>query len=350
MNYDDLNNLDQKDLHIIYLKSLEIMSLREQEIINAIKAYDIAALNSALKHNKDKILSSGAWREIYLNMQSLIPDKLEFFLFIKSFPEFEEYNSKIGNSFTLIQQAVCKGFFHVELFDFFVRNKEYSSILKNMVNEHAIVDTVPKEVIHKLFQSKILKPTKKLLDKVLNDVCFNYLEYFLDNNIYQFNEEDYTNIYNHIWAENNYAVLEKIKELFPNHSKIPLSNILDSNCIISSYSQASDKDFEQKKYVLFVGLNKEIFSRTLKSHKITKAESFKCIKAFNSRKHNIEENFHCLVQTMIEIEPEYYNSLKKVKGIITSKNFLLMYNKAMNYAELNINLEKRECKEKKLKL
>lgn len=346
MNGVDLANMDQKDLEELHLKSLKIMELRELKIIDAIAAFDIDAFKKALETNKDKILSSRVWYEIYINMHCINAENIDMFLFIKNLPQFEVQNINTNSNTNIIEEAICKSFFDEKLFYFFYSNKEFSPILKSIASTYAFVDTVPKEIIHKLFQFKIIKPTKKTFNKVLEEKCFNYLEYILDNKIYDLTQSDYLEIYLNIWSIDNKNVLEKIKKKMPNYNEIPLISL------IVSYGNeyVLKKEEQQQKYVLFVGLDADIFSRTLQTHQLTKNDFFNCIKAFDSRQNNIEENFHYLVQVVMENYSEYYSMLTTCKGLITSRNFMLMYKKALQYADLNMNLEKQDIKEKKMKL
>lgn len=349
MNDVDLANMDQKDLEQLHLKSLKIMELREQQIIDAIHAFDINALKDALATNKDKILPPSVWNEIHISMHCLDAQSIDMFLFIKSLPQFEVQNSKTSSHTTITEQAICKAFFDQELLEFFYNSKEFSPILKKMAPLYAFVDNVPQEVIHKLFQLKILKPTKKIFNRVLEEDCFNYLEYFLDNQIYDLTQSDYKEIYLNIWSEDIPHILKKVKENLNGYNELPLATLIEKY-YITRYGNVSDAGINHSKYVLFVGLDTEVFSGTLEVHKLTKNDFGNCIKAFISRENNIEENFHCLTQVVIKNYPDYYPILKSARGMIKSKSFLSIYNKAMQYADLNMTLEKNDVQEKRLKL
>jgi hypothetical protein len=78
-----LANMDQKDLEEIYLKLKKTIELRENKILSAIEAFDLAALKEALKNNKDKLLSPKAWEELSHNIHRVNYQNIEFFLFIK---------------------------------------------------------------------------------------------------------------------------------------------------------------------------------------------------------------------------------------------------------------------------
>jgi hypothetical protein len=350
MDDSDLANMDQKDLEAIHLKSLKIMEAREQEIINAIHTFDINALKDALATNKDKILSPTVWNEIHISMHCLNAENIDMFLFIKNLPQFAAQNSKTSSHTTIIEQAICKSFFDEELFDFFYNHQEFSPMLKKMAETYALVDTVPKEVIHKLFQLKIFKPTKKILATVLEYECFNYLEYFLDNELYKLSKNDYKKIYKNIWKECNSSTLDKLKQKYHEHRELPLSELIGGFFIFLGLYEEYDSNTIDKKYRQFVNLDKDIFSRTLLTHKMSKIDVIGCIKAFDDIAKFNEDNFHCLIELIVNNFPEYCQILKNTKGSIKSQKLKPLYEQAMDYVDLNLDLDKHGKQKKKLKV
>jgi hypothetical protein len=90
--------------------------------------------------------------------------------------------------------------------------------------------------------------------------------------------------------------------------------------------------------------------RTIENHPMIEDDIRNLLVAFNKLSPNQDKKFHKFVDIILKNFPEHIENLKDRNFVIKSA-FKDSYEKAMNYIDLNINLENKEpLKNKKIKM
>lgn len=334
IDYDAYTKMDVKELEKIISHAKNILNLREQKITNAFKNKDLVALKEALEFNQEHAIPRKAWEE--LNFANMKYEHLEFFNFCTTLPKFKENDSDPFNALSATQQAVISSFSDKRLFDYFIKNPAYVEIIKENTQDFAVAKTTSKEMIEALLNHKFLNPNKDLLDTVINSGNETFLEYFLDNNTYNFNEKDYKEIYNRTWTYLSDNLLDRIKEKYPEHKDISISELVGQ----VSVNHGKDPDYER--YKKFLKVDQLPFIRALNTHSFDKEVMGHLIKAFNNLSPKEDEKFMAFTDLIISNYPDLIPVFKEKQSLVTSGHFKKLYEKVANYADFQADLPRNE--------
>jgi hypothetical protein len=334
IDYDAYNQMDVKELEKIVSHAKNILNLREQKVTNAFKNKDLIALKAALKLNADQKIPRNAWEELKFN--DFKYEDLEFFNFCTTLPKFKENDDDPFNALSKTQQAVLGAFADKRLFDYFIAIPTYAKILKEYAQDFAVAKITSKEMIELLLSHKLLEANKDLLDTVINSGNDIFLEYFFENKTYPFSKEDYKDLYNRTWTYLSDSLLDFIKEKYPEHKDISLSDL------VGPVKVNHGKDADYERYKKFLKIEQKSFIRTLNTHNFDKNTVAHLIRAFNNLAPAENEKFMAFTDLIISNHPDLIPVFKEQKSLVTSGHFKKIYEKVANYADFQIDLERKE--------
>jgi hypothetical protein len=333
IDYDAYTNMDQKELEKIAIHVKNVLNLREQKIIAAIERRNLEGLKEGLEHNQDKRLSEKAWQAV--SFRDMTEKDIGFFLYVREFPKYKEHDI-VYSSLTKTQEAVYSSFFDKGLFNFFKNNEEFLPMLKEL-SQYAINPKVPKEIIKELFENGLITPEKHIFYKALDGKCQNYLEYFFESNIYNVTNEEYKNLYCIGWNSFNDSLIKTVQKKFPDYKDIKLFDLIQN---FTFSGQVKNPFYER--YKMFTKIDDTVFIRTLENHPFSTDDINNIVVAFNNLTPSQDAKFPKMVELFVEKFPEYLENLKEAGSLIRSDSFKGVYDKAMNYAELHMHLDKKE--------
>lgn len=334
IDYDAYAKMDVKELEKVISHAKNILNLREQKIKNAFTNKDLTALKEALEFNQDQKIPKNAWEELKFN--DLKYENLEFFNFCTTLPKFKENDDDPFNALSKTQQAVIRSFSDQRLFNYFIKNPSYAKILKENAQDFAVAKTTSKEMIEVLLSNNFLNPNKELLDTVINSGNETFLEYFFENNTYNFIKEDYKELYNRTWTYLSDNLLDIIKDSYPEHKDISISELV----VQVKVNHGKDPDYERYKKLLKI--DQAPFIRALNTHTFDKDVVGHLIRAFNNLAPAENEKFMAFTDLIIGKHPDLIPVFKEKQSLVTSRHFKKIYEKVANYADFQVDLDRKE--------
>ena len=337
IDYDAYNQMDVKELEKIVSHAKNILNLREQKVTNAFKNRDLIALKAALELNKDQKIPRNAWDQLQFNDFKF--ENLDFFNFCTTLPKFKEHDDDPMDALSKTQQAVIGAFSDKRLFDYFIQNPTYAKILKENAKDFAVAKTTSKEIIELLLNHKFLEANQDLLDTVINSGNEMFLEYFFENKTYPFSKEDYKELYDRTWTYLSDSLLDVIKEKYPEHKDISLSDL------VGPVKVNHGKDADYERYKKFLKIEQKSFIRTLNTHYFDKNTVAHLIRAFNNLAPAENEKFMAFTDLIISKYPDLICVFKEQQSLVTSGHFKKIYEKIANYADFQVDLERKDGQE-----
>jgi hypothetical protein len=342
INLDDYNVLEQKDLTVLAQHIQKVLDDRDAKIVTAIEQKDLNALKNSLVHNKDRILPEKAWRA--LNLTKMKIEDLDFFLYLTELPEYKSVDD-LGHNLTKTKSAIYASLFDGKLFDFFLSKQELFHLIKEVVEDYGSDKTIPKENVKKIFENELLELDQILINDVTVNKKLNFLEYLFENNLIELPNEQLKSLYLKNWNESNELLYSLITNKFPGYKDITLNELINK---VEALNVSKGSFYEKVDY--FLRLNDNIFIRTIENHPMIEDDIRNLLVAFNKLSPNQDKKFHKFVDIILKNFPEHIENLKDRNFVIKSA-FKDSYEKAMNYIDLNINLENKEpLKNKKIKM
>lgn len=334
IDYDSYNNMDVKELEKVVAHAKNILNLREQKITNSFINKDLVALKAALEFNSEQKIPHKAWE--VLDFSKMKYEDLEFFNYCIKLPKYEQHNNDAFQRISKTNQAIISSFSDEKLFKTFMSNDYFINDIHRLAPEYAVEITTPKEIIKELIDNKILNTDSNLLDKVVNSGKENFLEYFFENKVYNLTKDNYKDLYLRTWNYLNDDLLEIIKENYPEHKDIPLSNL------IKPVETHFGKDPDYEKYKKFLKIDQNSFIRALNTHHFEKEIIPHLIRAFNNLAPAENEKFMVFTNFIIDNHPEFVSVFKEQKSLAASGHFKKVYEKVLNYADFQIDLVRND--------
>jgi hypothetical protein len=344
MDKDNYKNMDQEELENLQAHLTNILVEREKIIIAALESRNLNDLKDALKDNKKKILSINAWKSI--SFQKMTEKDLDFFLYVRDLPNYSKYEQgKCISDLTKTEEALTEAMYNKSLFDAFMKHPELSVELKENIEQFAIRDDIPLEIIKQMFKKKLIKPTLEFRDEIIEGHYDNYLLYFLTEGKPPLKQNEFRRVYLNNWKSiNNNPILEIVKNKYPEYKNISLDSLLNSLDIISIGGPITTR------YRHFLNLNETVFISALENHPFTKTNVIYLLECLDENPIQFNDKFTKFVNLIIEKFPEHIDSLKAGKKVVQSEEFKPIFEKLINFAELNIEIGKKGITPKKLKM
>jgi hypothetical protein len=329
--------MERKDLENLSTHIINILEVRNDIIYHSFANKDLDSLKDILKNDSERKVPEDAWSN--LNFFGMQEKDFEFFLYVKELPGFK------NDSTDLINQVIYSAYQNKDLFDLCSGEPELAAKIKEMAPEFGDDRTVSKEVIEELSNRGLITVSKASLNNALTHGKENYIEFFLENNLFEFSNEDYKKAYIYSWNSYNERLMNLIKEQFPSYKEIKLTELIDS---ITPSSYDGDKT---EKIRDFLNLYNDRFITTIKEHSVNENEVLDIINAFSKQSPVDEIKYGAFVSLILSDFPENIDALKSKKGLIRFGHFKKVYEKSLNYIDLNCNLEiKENTTHKKVKI
>lgn len=331
----------------------KIVYERDNNIDKAINKHDLEGLKNALEKNGNKPLREETG--VGIQFVSLKAENIDFFLYVVALPEFIKKFNKANyhSELTKEEEGVSFSIREKKLFDFFINHPKYSQYFERIIpllSNHGIDKKADKDVIPELFNRGFIKPTEKTFTKALDSQAYNFLEYFIENNIYEDIKNKLSDIYLKVWNQPHESVTKLVKEKFPQFKKITLNTLVNTFAV---NRQSKEPDVE--KYETLVSHNIDSYLKVMEDHPMTKADIHNILIAFS----RIEDEpdyprLHSFCNFIIEKKPEHITDIKNFydSHSLKNKNFITELERAMLHIELITNLEPQneQFEPKKLKI
>lgn len=341
-NYQDM---DQEELESLNEHLSNLLNERDAKIIDALTNRDLNALKIALNNNKKKIISRQAWKSV--SFKDMSENDLDFFLYVRDLPNYDKYDQgAVITDLSKTEEAMNEAMNNKELFVAFINHPDLSSKLKKYLEHAAISDDIPTEVIEEMFNRELINPTQEFIDECIDHGYDNYVKYFLKGEKYKLNNEEYKKIYLNNWNTTSYnSILETTKVLFPKYKNIPLEEVFDSLDTESTNPKII-------KYINGIKLNQDLLFTMMETHPVKKNDIINMLSTINQRSFYNIEKFENLINFIIKKLPHHIETLSNAKNsnIITSEALQPIFEKLVNFAELNNELKEKGVTPKKLKL
>lgn len=346
------NNLSRKELSQLVDNLQESLNQvkekldEKQNLVNeALKTYNWSMLEKILK-NEDFELDSSDWAN--LDFTKMTNKDLNFYIHISKLKDYKYYdeNSSSYSKLSKTQEAIYASLHDKNLFDYFVNQKEYFATIKIIANNYGIKSKVSIDVINELSNKNLLEFTEELYEQVIDNYCFNYLEYFIKNNVYKLNEEDYKEIYLRTWTSIPESCLKTLEEKYPEYKLISLSELINQFEIIE---YAKDDYVGRMKTLLKQEPN--VFFRVVDEHSMNAYDIDTLMEAFQEyspKSNNLLQQF---IEFIVPKKPKHLFHLKKFPCALNNPEFKNMYEKLINYTEMKMTLENKDATtNKKMKI
>lgn len=346
INTNNYNDIEQKDLLALTMYLNQLVEEREKMVLKSIVNKDVMAFKSALSHNKDKVLSKRAWQTI--NFGDMKEEHLDFFICISQLPDYKENDISNNNRLNKTDTAMYAALHDEKLFDYFIEKPEYLKSIKHVVSEYGLSPQIPKNNIEKLFNKSLLNLNKGLMNEIIFDNRTNYLEYLLENKLIKLSKEQLKDIYMQNWNNANDQFISLLCNNFSEYKEIKLFELI--NKLDRPRGRPNGRSEMYEKYKSFTKLEDGIFIRTIKNHPMTIDDVRTLTASFNTLSPEQDEKFHKFINLVVEQSKECMIAVKEHSDVINTQ-FKEEYIKAINYIDLNIDLDKQETlAPKKLKI
>jgi hypothetical protein len=276
---------------------------------------------------------------------------IDFFLYLTSLPEFKKFDKlNYHTDLTKTEEAIQVSVRDKELFDFFMNNKEYTEKAYKIHQKYCIDKKADKDVIEKLFQLKILKPTEDVFKKAIDNKAFNFLEYFIRHNVFNDTKNKSHDIYLKVWNQPFQPITQLIKEKYPDFNKIPFSALIKT---LAAKPRSSTPD--EDRYDSFIGHPQESYFKVMEDHVMKKGDIHNIILAYSRISGLGEyEPLHNFCKFIVEKKPEHIKDIKSCLDtkIFKSRKFVSELEMAILNIELTEDLsdKNKNSEPKKLKI
>lgn len=350
-----INSKDYEDIEIQdlineinqYKTSLEtlqkVLEERENKILAAFLKHDVSALEKALDNNKDKTISPDIWSK--LTFRNLID--IHFYNYVISLPEYDAYKYTHWKTVTKLEDAIIHSLTNKESFDFFASHSEFIVEFNKIIldQQYSVSKNVSKEVIHELFDKKILQLDDELFKKIWNTPCINYLEYIIENDLRTLTQDDYKELYLFSWTCLR-SVLRKLnKERIIDFKKITLSEVVDKVVVHPFTKENNHYQLVRHGWLQFMRYDESLVLTAIKDHLIDKSEIEHILSFFRYGQPSHEDfnKLHKFIEFIVVDKVKLINDLKESLIQILKNSLDHELNKelekALNYIELNSELE-----------
>lgn len=353
-----LNSKDYQDIEIQdlineinqYKTSLEtlqkVLEERENKILAAFLKHDVSALKKALDNNKDKKISADIWAKLtFRNLTNI-----NFYNYVISLPEYESYKYTYWKTVTKLEDAIIHSLTNKESFDFFSSHSEFTEDFNKIISDqqYAVSRNVSKEVIHELFQKKILKLDDDLISKIWDTSCINYIEYIIENNLCTLEQDGYKDLYLFSWTSLRPVLRKLTKERIIDLKKINLSEVVDKVVVHPFTKENNQYQLVRHNWLQFMRYDESLVLTAIKDHTVNMAEIDNIVSFFRYGTPTNEDfnKLHKFVEIIANEKIELINYLKGsiIKSLIHSsdKEINKELKKALTYIELNCELDSKD--------
>jgi hypothetical protein len=340
---DKYKNLSRKDLNHL-IKKLEYSLVQAKEnldnknntIKETLKTYNWDKLELVLKNENDFDLSEEDWA--ILDFKQLTSKDLNFFINITQLNSFRYYdeNNSSYSSLTKTQEAIYASFKDKLLFDFFSSKNEYIPLIKIMAEDYGINPLTDPLVIDALVQKNLLNFDNDLLNKVINEQCFNYLEYFLKHDIYNLKDDDYKKIYLENWSKMPTNFIATLKNKYTEYQSIPLYDLIK---IFTPSIYSKDEDMDRMKSLLKE--EESTFLRVIEEHTTNAYDIDTLMEAFQDTSPKNNGLLHKFIGIVVHKKPEHIPHLRRFPCSLKNPEFMYIFNKSLDYIDIEMSLDKK---------
>ena len=355
-NYKNIELQDLIDEIAKYESSLSTLKAtlkeRENKVLKAFENHDLNALKNALANNSKKTISNLIWGK--LNFNNL--KDINFYNYVISLPEYELNKYDFWKTHTKQEDAVIHSLTNKESFDFFKNSPEFYSEFNKIISDEKYLLTrhVSKDVIHELIHNGILNVNDELMYKIWNKPCLNYLEYIIENNLYNISQDSYKELYLFSWDCINLSLREVTKRKILDLKKINLSEVVNKIEVLNSTKENNQYKLVKHEWLQFMRSESSLVLSAIKDHSIDRSD-IENILSFFQYGHPKNEDFntlHQFVDIILFKKPEFINDLKNTAiqflNHCYDKNLEIELRKALNYIELNCELDSKGGSGKKI--
>lgn len=319
-----MNNINYKSLSETELKDIKknidaILTDREERMTKAVKDRNLKELKSILKENIDHDLPTSNWKS--LSFHKLNFDDLDFFLYVRKLPGYQIFDDESKDKIhkrSKTRDAIWSGLHDKKLFNYFINNPEFSPLVKETINESYLFlqYEIPTEVIHELFQRKMLSPTKDLFDKSLKEQCLNYLECFIKDNLLDISQDVFYQIYVNNWTKMGNDIFKLMDEKYPDYKNIKLSELMHKSYNGSNYHYQFPPQLLAK-FKHFINCEDDLFCKIIETHKIEQYDIHSMLWALSDASPTQDEKFYKFVCLIADKYPNLVKEIKEYKSPFT---------------------------------